>query len=250
MQLNIFKDYQTLSLHAAEAIVETVKSKPTAVLCFATGDTPRLAYELAAKKAINEKVDFTLCTFIGLDEWVGIPEQNTGSCRFFLENLVFQPLLIEPARIHLFDAMSADLDRECRKMDEAIAETGGIDLMIVGVGLNGHIGFNEPGVSPELYAHVINLDNITLSTGQKYFSGATALKQGITLGLKQVLQSKKLILMASGTKKAKVIQKALEEPINNDMPAGIIRTHPQGQAMIDEDAAALLHLQSTAPASE
>src|SRR5436190_24165000 len=105
------------------------------------------------KKANKEKVDFTQCTFIGLDEWVGISPQVEGSCHFFLETVVFEPLHIHASRVHLFDAMSADLEEECRKMDQAITIAGGIDLMIVGVGMNGHIGFNEPGVSPDLSTH-------------------------------------------------------------------------------------------------
>jgi len=95
MQLNIYKDYQALSDHTAEAILATVKTNPTAVLCFASGDTPRLTYELMAKKARNRNVDFTGCAFIGLDEWVGIPPQDAGSCRFFLEHQIFKPLNIQ-----------------------------------------------------------------------------------------------------------------------------------------------------------
>ncbi|MEP7108993.1 MAG: glucosamine-6-phosphate deaminase [Ferruginibacter sp.] len=242
MQLNIFKDYQTLSHHVAEAILETVKNNPTAVLCLATGDTPRFAYELMAKRGIAEKVDFTHCTFIGLDEWVGIPPQNKGSCRFFLESHIFKPLHIQASRVHAFDAMFEDPLLECSKIDKIIVEKGGIDLVLVGVGMNGHIGFNEPGVSPDKDAHVINLDETTQTVGQKYFPKAATLKQGITLGLRQVLQSRKLIMVANGTKKAEVIKKALEGEINVSMPASFIRNHPQGQTMIDEDAGALLNL--------
>ncbi len=240
MQLNIYKDHHTLSLEAAEAILATVKNNPTAVLCLATGDTPAVAYELLVKKAMDEQVDFSHCIFIALDEWVGILPENEGSCHYFLESRLFKPLNISASQVHLFDGMATDLAGECKKMDEAIAAKGGIDLMLVGVGLNGHVGFNEPGVSADLYAHVINLDDITRLIGQKYFQQNTVLKQGITLGLKHVLESKKLVMMASGLKKAEVMKKALEEEINILMPAGIIRMHSQGVVMMDETAATYL----------
>ena len=112
--------------------------------------------------------------------------------------------------------------------------------MLVGVGMNGHIGFNEPGVSIENYSHVINLDDVSQSVGQKYFAQPTTLKKGITLGLKHLLEARKVLLIVNGIKKAEVIRKALEEKINKDMPASIIRMHAQGMVMIDEEAASLL----------
>ncbi|MEO5890609.1 MAG: glucosamine-6-phosphate deaminase [Ferruginibacter sp.] len=243
MQLNIYKDYEALSNDAAEIILAAVKANPTAVLCLATGDTPRFTYKLLAEKAIEEKVDFSGCSLIGLDEWVGISSGSEGDCRLFLERLVIAPLNIPASQVHLFNGLATDMDAECSNMDQAIAAKGGIDLMLVGVGLNGHIGFNEPGILTDLYAHVINLQEITQSIGQKYFNEAVAIKQGITLGFKHVLQSKKLIMMANGEKKAAIMQKAVEEEISSLVPASIIRTHAQSWAMLDEAAAALINLQ-------
>ena len=241
MQLKIYKDYNTLSQHAASEIVAMVKGKPDAVLCFASGDTPRQAYNLLSESTAKENADFSRCIFIGLDEWVGIPPENEGSCSFFLHNTVFKPLNIDSGKIHLFNALSGDLAEECKKMDKIIFEKGGIDLMIVGVGMNGHIGFNEPGVSADKYSHVINLDNTTQTTGQKYFKQPVLLKQGITLGLKYLMEAKKVILMANGIKKAEVIKRAVEEEVNIDMPASIMQTHPAGIVMIDEEAGSLLN---------
>jgi 6-phosphogluconolactonase/glucosamine-6-phosphate isomerase/deaminase len=136
------------------------------------------------------------------------------------------------------------MEAECSKMDAVISEKGGIDLMLVGVGMNGHIGFNEPGVSPQLYSHVINLDTTTQSVGQKYFKESTVLKKGITLGLQHLLEGRQAILMASGQKKSPVMQKALEGPISPEMPASIIRNHEQAYVMLDEDAASLLKTQT------
>ena len=182
MQKLIFKDYHTLSVAAAKEILGLISNKPDAVLCLAAGDTPSLAYRLLRDMAVEEQVDFSKCTFVGLDEWIGIAPDNRGSCHYFLTNNLFIPLGIKPSQINLFDALSNDPVSECRKMDDTIRTKGGIDLMLVGVGMNGHIGFNEPGVPMNRYAHVVELDAVTTSVGQKYFKQSTTLEKGITLG--------------------------------------------------------------------
>ncbi|HMH33243.1 MAG TPA: glucosamine-6-phosphate deaminase [Puia sp.] len=245
MQLNIYSDYHALSLRAAGEIIDLVTNKPNAVICLASGDTPRLMCKLLTERALKEKLDFSRCTFIGLDEWIGIPPESEGSCHFFFQTLLFDPLRISPAQIHLLDGMSKDPAQECAVMDKTIFDKGGIDLMIVGVGMNGHIGFNEPGVSFENYSHVTDLNDTTISVGQKYFSKPVALKQGITLGLKHLLESKKTIVLANGQKKAVIIKKVVEENISTQIPATVIRMHPQGVLMIDEEAASLLKKETT-----
>lgn len=240
MQLKIYKDHHNLSEAAATELIELVKNKPDAVVCLASGDTPRLTCKLFVEKAITGKADLSQITFIGLDEWVGIPPGNDGSCHYFFQHEIIEPLHFSADQVHLFDAMSGNLEEECRKMNNTIFENGGIDLMIVGIGMNGHIGFNEPGVSFDKYSHVIDLDDTTLSVGQKYFKSAVTLQKGITLGLKHLEESKKVLLLANGTKKAGVIRKAVEEELTIEFPASIMQTHSNGFVMIDEEAAGLL----------
>jgi glucosamine-6-phosphate isomerase len=240
MTLEIFDNYDALSLAAANEIIAQVRRKPASVLCLAAGDTPRVAYRMVCQTAIGAGVDFSRCTFVGLDEWLGIPPDNEGSCFFFLQTNLFAPLNIASSQIHLFNALSSDPLSECEKMDVTIKENGGIDLMLVGVGMNGHIGFNEPGVKESLYSHVVDLDETTQSVGQKYFSKATKLNKGITLGFKHLLETKKVIMMASAAKKADVIRMAIEGPITTKVPASIIRKHANASAMLDRDAAGML----------
>lgn len=240
MDTEIFPDYQTLSERAADVILHQVRSKPDAMLCLAAGDTPRLTYARLVQLAATEAVDFSKCRFVALDEWIGIPPENEGSCAFFLHKHLFAPLAISPGQSHLFDALSSDLDRECKKMDRAIQQAGGIDLMLVGVGMNGHIGFNEPGARTDSDAYVVTLDETTRRVGQKYFTQETALQYGITLGLKQFLESRMAVLIASGSKKADVMKRVLEDPISTSTPASIIRKHPRGVVMLDRDAASTL----------
>lgn len=237
MELQIFDTYELLSSAAAELIINAVKKKPHTVFCFASGDTPKRTYELLASTAKNDNVDFSRCTFIGLDEWLGIPPENPGSCHYFLQTYLIQPLRLNPGQVHLFDAMAINPREECDKMNALIHEKKGIDFMLVGVGMNGHVGFNEPGTSITLNAHVINLDSTTLSVGQKYFSAEVPASKGITIGLEQVLEAGTLLMMANGKKKAAIIKQALEEEITNHTPASLIRHHANGILMIDEAAA-------------
>lgn len=240
MATKIYNDCEALSREVCNEIVGQVRHKPDSVLCLAAGDTPRQAYNLLKQSAIEENVDFTKCTFVGLDEWLGIPPENEGSCAFFLRTNIFFPMGIPTSNIYLFNSLSADPEMECRKMDEHIRQSGGIDLMLVGVGMNGHIGFNEPGASADLYAHVIDLDETTQAVGQKYFRESTPLRKGITLGFKHIIESRRVIMMASGTKKAAIIRKALEWPVSTQVPASLIRQHAHATIMLDRDAASAL----------
>jgi glucosamine-6-phosphate isomerase len=240
MNVTIDNDYDAMSQRTARYVTDLVKAKPDAVICIAAGDTPKLTCRYIADMAKRENVDFSRCRFVSLDEWVGIPPENEGSCQYFLRKNLFEPLNISHNNIHLFNSLANDLEAECKNMDDYIRRHGGIDLMIVGVGRNGHIGFNEPGIPFENYSHVVDLDETTQTVGQKYFREHTTLTKGITLGLLHLLESKKAILIANGSKKAEVIKQALEGAIGPDMPASVMRQHSAGEIILDKEAAALL----------
>jgi glucosamine-6-phosphate isomerase len=240
MQTKIYPDYETLSAAVAQIMFDKIKQKPTAVICLASGHTPLLPCQLFVQKANDEHLHISETTFIGLDEWVGVPPENEGSCHYFLYNTVFNPLILQAGQIHVFNAMADNLQAECETMDEVIKHNGGIDLMIVGIGMNGHIGFNEPGVAFTNYSHVINLDETTLSVGQKYFSTETNISKGITIGLQHLMNAKQVLLIANGEKKAPIIKKTIEEEVSNKIPATIMQTHKNGIIMIDAAAASQL----------
>lgn len=240
MELKVFPDYNELSAAAAEMIVGCVRSKPDALLCFATGDTPKLAYQLTSVLAQKNNVDFSSCFIIGLDEWMGIPPENTGSCHYFLHHYLLSPLKINQRQVYLFNAMTANEEDECDKMDSIIAGNGGIDFVLAGIGLNGHLGFNEPGTATNTMAHVAILEEITKTIGQKYFEENVNVSNGITVGLKQVMQAKTLLMMANGRKKAPVIKRIMEGEASIHFPASLIRQHIGGVLMVDNEAASQL----------
>lgn len=240
MDIKIFDDYQTLSIATALQIVDTVSRHSNAVLCLAAGNTPALTYDFVVRLSRERDVDFSQVTFIGLDEWVGVAPGNSGSCACFLNQHIFVPLSISAKRIFLFDALAPDLEFECVKMNDTIARVNGIDLMLVGVGMNGHIGFNEPGATSSSYAHVVLLDETTQSVGQKYFDTDMKIGTGITLGVAQLLESKKVMVIASGTSKASIIKRALDGAISGDVPASYVRMHANSACMLDKAAASLI----------
>src|SRR5687767_11328536 len=129
MKLTIENDYDAMSLRAARYVTELVKSKPDAVICIAAGDTPKLTCDLVAQIAKKESIDFSRCYFVSLDEWVGIPPENEGSCQYFLRNYLFGPLHISEKNLHVFNALAKDMKQECTNMDDYIKQHGGIDLM-------------------------------------------------------------------------------------------------------------------------
>jgi len=240
MECRIFDDYNGLSDAAAELIIQIVERKPEAVLCFATGNSPVGTYRALAIKAKERGIDFSQCFCFGLDEWLGVFLEKKGSCHNLLYEQVFHPLGIHESQVHLFDGLTKDIDMECRIMNGEIDYAGGIDCMLVGIGLNGHIGFNEPGVDMELRAHEQELHGSTLASGQLYFNEPTAIAKGITLGMAQVMNARTLLLLANGISKSEIIHKACDGPVTNEVPASYIQKHRHAVLMIDKEAASKL----------
>lgn len=240
MITRILNDYETLSAFAASEWATLIIEKPDAVICVASGDSPKLACELFCKKVKEENIDVSQFFFIGLDEWVGLSPEIVGSCHNDFQKRLIKPLGLVASQYHLFDAMASGLQHECATMDKIIEDKGGIDLMIVGIGMNGHIGFNEPGVDFDLLSHVINLDETTVTVGKKYFQQEMKLEKGITLGLAHLMNSKRVFLMANSQRKAAVIKQAAEGAVTNLFPASIMQQHSNGFILVDEEAASLL----------
>lgn len=235
--VQIYKNYEALSLAAAGLVANLLDEKPDAVLCLPSGSTPLGMFKILAEKSRAGEVDFSKCTFVGLDEWVGMGPEDEGSCRFWIDRDFLHPIGFRDEQIIYFDAKSTDLPGECERVNESIARLGGLDLMVLGVGLNGHLALNEPGTSFDSYAHLSILDPMTAEVGQKYFSKATPLTEGITLGLRHAREARQLIVMASGAAKAPVMQRALEGEVSEDFPASMVQRVEGAVVMLDEAAA-------------
>ncbi len=233
----IQKDFDELSKVVAEYIIQYVNEKPNALLCFPSGESPTGVLRELVQAVQVGQVDVSECTFIGLDEWVGLDGTNEGSCRYYLQHNLFKPLSLSSEKVIVFNGKAADLDQECQRVNDFIQQHGPLDIMLVGIGLNGHIGLNEPGTSFDLYAHHAPLAEMTVTVGQKYFNQPTALTRGITLGLKHFQEAHVPILIAAGAKKAPIIAQSLEGEITNQVPASILQTLPKALVYLDRAAA-------------
>lgn len=234
MTIYTLSNYEILSQATANLIIDVLKQKPEALICIASGDTPLGVCKFLAKA---DKKLFEKCTFVGLDEWVGMDENDEGSCKYGVYQHLFIPLNIPAERLKFFDAKAQDLASECQKINEFIASRGGLDVMLVGVGMNGHIALNEPNTPFDIYAHVSDLEEITKSVGQKYFTKETVLTQGITLGLGHLQEAKLPILIANSLKKSSVIKIALTGQITEQFPASIFQKIEKSIIMLDLKAA-------------
>ncbi len=234
MNYQIFATYDALSAHASQFILDYVRQKPTATICVASGETPLLTFQKIVANAKPE--DFEQATFVALDEWVGIAPDNAGSCRSYIDGPLIKPLVISPERISFFDGLADDLEAECQRVNDFIASKGGLDIIMVGIGMNGHLGLNEPGTPFDTYAHVSELEEVTASVGQKYFQSETPLTQGITVGLKHLLEAKVAIVLANGEKKKGIIQRVLEEPVSENLPASALKLHSNSHLWVDASA--------------
>jgi glucosamine-6-phosphate isomerase len=236
MKIYIYPDYKSLSRATADVITAYITEKKASLVCLASGHTPLGVFDCLIDDVKSKRLDLSHCTFVSLDEWIGIPAEQKGSCRAMMDEDFFIPLQIPTEQIRFFDGMAADLPRELERMNTLIAANGGLDIMLVGVGTNGHIAMNEPGTSFDIHAHISTLANETKETGQKYFSTTTILSKGITLGLKHFREARLPILMANGQKKAAIIAETLSSPAVETLPASIIHLIDHGFVMLDQEA--------------
>ena len=228
-------NHEMTSKAVADKVVEIFKEYPAGLYCFAGGDTPVRAYEYLVNYHREGIIDLTKAYFVELDEWIGLDEKNMGSCCSYLKRNLFNKINIPENHIHFFDALAQDLNKQCQDANEFIISHNGITCSLLGVGVNGHLGFNEPGVDFNQNAHIIDLSAVTVNVGQKYFVETENVPgKGITLGIKQLLASKYLLLEATGESKQKAITELQKGKVNQDWPVTCANLHENCYLFIDE----------------
>ena len=241
MKIIIEETYEQMSDRAAEMVAGLMQSKERPLFCAASGDTPAGLYRSLVNMIRKNSIDYQSWTFIGLDEWKGMNGQDQGSCRYYLDQQLFKPLNIDESRIIFFDGKASDPQAECEKVEHFIESREGIDVAVLGLGMNGHIGMNEPGTAPDSRSHIARLDPITQQVGQKYFSTEQQLSEGLTLGLGTLLDARSIILLVSGVHKAGIAAKVLEGPITEELPGTLLKDHPGLTVFMDKAAASQLN---------
>ena len=240
MKQIIYNNYTELSVKTAEQISKIISEKPDALLCFPAGETSVGTFKHLIE--LNQKgvISFKKCKIVGLDEWANIGVMKSENCFSFLKKHLFDHIDYSEENLCFFDGESSDLKHECVKTDDFIKKNGPIDMMLLGAGMNGHLGLNEPGSSYDLHSHIVILDETTKIVGQKYFSAKVNLLKGVTLGLKDIMEAKTVILQLNGNRKAEVVKRLIESEVSPGFPASVIKSHLNSFLLLDKEAAKYL----------
>ena len=236
------KDYADMSRKAANIISAQVIMKPDCVLGLATGGTPVGTYEKLVERYNEGDLDFSEVTSVNLDEYRGLPKDHPESYWSFMHRNLFDHVNIDPAHIHLPDGTNPDADDACAQYNQIIHSVGGIDLQLLGIGHDGHIGFNEPGEAFELETHCVDLTPATIEANKRFFDGNEDLvpKQAYTMGIRTIMQARKVLMVVNGAGKAEIVKKAFFGPVTPEVPASILQLHPDFILVGDEEALSLI----------
>jgi glucosamine-6-phosphate deaminase len=241
MEIIIQPTPEAASLLAARHIARLIREKPNAVLGLATGNSPLALYRELIRLHREDGLDFSRVTTFNLDEYVGLAPTHPASYHTFMQEKLFAHVNVQPSRIHIPDGLATDIPAACHAYEEAIRDAGGIDLQLLGIGGDGHIGFNEPSSSLASRTRIKTTTERTRRDNAYAFSSAAEMPHHvITMGVGTIMDTRQVLLLAFGAKKADAIAAAVEGPITAMNPASILQMHPVAKCLIDEPAAAKL----------
>ena len=237
--MRIYKaaDYNDMSRKAANIIAAQVIMKPDCVLRLATGSTPVGTYRNLVEMYKNGDLDFSDVTTVNLDEYKGLPRENDQSYDYFMHDNLFDHVNIKPENTNLPDGTEPDAKKECARYEDLIRTLGGQDLQLLGLGHNGHIGFNEPGTVFEKDTHCVDLQERTIEANKRFFASADDVpRQAYTMGIGTIMQAKKILIVVSGEDKADTVAKAFFGPVTPEVPASVLQLHSDVILVADEAA--------------
>ena len=241
MQIRIFDHASQIGQAAATLIAAQLLRKPDSILGLATGSSPIPTYQNLIALHENGVLDFSRAVSYNLDEYVGIDPDHVCSYHRFMQDNLFSRVNMKPENIHIPDGNAADLDASARAYDDAIVSAGGIDLQLLGIGRNGHIGFNEPGEAFVYGCHKVELSQSTIEANTRFFDSEKDVpRYAVSLGVGAIMQARQVLLIATGADKAEAIRAAVEDDVSPLCQASILRTHPNVIFLIDKAAAARL----------
>jgi len=230
-------DYQAMSRQAANLISAQVIMKPECVLGLATGSTPIGVYDQLVEWVEKKDLSFARVTSVNLDEYRGLSTHHEQSYRYFMQTHLFDRVDIKVENTNVPNGLAVDPDAECARYDKVIQDLGGIDLQLLGLGHNGHIGFNEPADSFVLGTHLVNLTTSTIEANKRFFASESDVpRQALTMGIRNIMQAKKVLVVVSGEDKAEAVAKSFAGPVTPQVPASILQIHPDVILVADEAA--------------
>ncbi len=239
MRIIVCPDYNAMSRQAANVIAAQVIMKPDCVLGLATGSTPVGAYQQLAKWQQQGDLTFKDVRTVNLDEYRGLPGTHDQSYRYFMNTNLFDHIDIDKENTYVPNGMAEDVDAECAAYDERIQEFGGIDLQLLGIGHDGHIGFNEPADHFSCGTNCVELTDMTIDANARFFANRDDVpRQALTMGMQAIMQARAILMVVSGADKAEIIRKSFCGPITPEVPASILQLHPNVTIVGDEAALA------------
>ena len=237
MRIYKAKDYEEMSRKAAGIVSAQIIMKPDCVLGLATGSTPAGLYKQLIEWYRNGDLDFSGVRTVNLDEYKGISRENDQSYYYFMHQNLFDHVNIPAENTHLPDGMEPDSEKECRRYEELIQSMGSVDLQLLGIGHNGHIGFNEPADAFDKQVHCVNLTQSTIEANKRFFASAEEVpRQAYTMGIQTIMRSKKILIIANGEGKADIVRDAFFGPITPMVPASVLQLHNDVTLVADEAA--------------
>ena len=243
MKLCKVKDYKDLSRKAANIIQAQVILKPDCVLGLATGSTPVGIYEILIERHQNGDLDFSEVSTINLDEYKGLRPDDRQSYRYFMNTKFFDHININKLRTFIPNGLEENSEKACRDYDKIIEDCGGVDLQLLGLGRNGHIGFNEPGEFFEKGTHCVDLHPSTIEANKRFFASADDVpKQAYSMGIQTIMNAKKILVVVSGEDKAEAVKNCFFGPVTPKVPGSILQMHPDVTVVADEAALSLCSL--------
>jgi len=241
MQIVRASDYYHMSRMTANIISAQVIMKPDCVLGLATGSTPIGTYEQLIRWYDKGDLDFARVTSINLDEYKGLSPDNDQSYRYFMNEHLFRHINIKPENTYVPDGLEPDAEKACSAYNEIIRRCGGIDLQLLGLGHNGHIGFNEPGSAFEMETHCVDLSQSTIDANSRFFASIDMVpRQAYTMGIKAIMQARKIVVAVSGESKAQIVRDAFFGPCTPQVPASALQLHNNVTLVGDEAALSLI----------
>lgn len=243
MRVIVCNDYNEMSEQAAKLVAAQIFLKPESVIGFATGSTPVGLYKKLIERYEAGEIDFSKITAFNLDEYYPIAHDNDQSYKYFMQQNLFSKVNVNPEKLHIPDGETKNPAEECENYERAIAAAGGIDLQILGIGQNGHIGFNEPSENLDAKTHLTDLTESTISANSRFFEKKEDVPtKALTMGIATILKSRKIIMLASGRSKNKVIGEFLNDSINTNIPASMLKVHSDVVLICDREAYASMRL--------
>lgn len=239
--LQIFPNPVAIAEHVSNVLVEKIRNKPDVVLGLATGGTMEPIYDRLVAKLRQQRIDVSKLTSFNLDEYVGLKPDHPKSYAAYMREHLFRHLNFDESRLHIPDGLAPDLHQHSRDYSASLQRAGGVDLQLLGVGSNGHIGFNEPGTSFDSTCHVVKLSERTRLDNSRFFEGnAIVPGEAITMGMAEIMQAREIVLVATGESKAKIIAQWYQTEITEAVPFTVLKRHSRARIILDEAAASLL----------